>query len=220
MEQSRPARRTKMVIVAILVAVLSITASRVQWRRSELHVPVALRVNEAQLRAALVTAAQSTQRFAWTAGASSARIVSATRNGGEHAAGTALAAAIRFSRDRAREAHVRTLSPEIARRLGPFFPAATLSRVRWTLAGRRVSLGTVLAGWYYREGAVSLDDTVVFSNMNTARNLELWAHELTHVRQMEELGLDDFALLYVADWRHLEEQARQNAATIARTAPR
>ena len=82
--------------------------------------------------------------------------------------------------------------------------------------GRRISLGTVLAGWYYREGAVTLDEVVVFSNANTAKDVQLWAHELVHVRQYEELGVDRFARLYVGSWPVLERQARDNAAIIAR----
>lgn len=130
--------------------------------------------------------------------------------------GAALAQAIRFSRRQAYTASPQPIPPDIAEALKSYFPSHTLRRVRWTTAGRRISLGTVLAGWYYREGAVTLDEVVVFSNPNTAKDVQLWAHELVHVRQYEEVGIDRFARLYVGFWPVLERQARDNAAIIAR----
>jgi hypothetical protein len=108
------------------------------------------------------------------------------------------------------------MPPEIRRELAPYFDEAMLEKVRWNTAGRRVSLGTVLAGWYSREGAVTLGDTIVFSNEKAAGQRLLWAHELTHVEQYDELGIDGFALLYTTEWAELEERARENAREVIR----
>lgn len=132
-----------------------------------------------------------------------------------NAAGPALAASIR-SRDQARRAGAVPMPPDLRRALAPHFEATTLEKVRWNTAGPRVSLGTLLAGWYYSEGAVTLGDTIVFSDARMAGQLLLWAHELTHVEQFEELGVDGFASLYTTDWAELERRARENAVDVVR----
>ena len=95
--------------------------------------------------------------------------------------------------------------------LSPYFPEAMLDRVRRTPAGRRLSLGSLLAGWYYEEAAVTLHDVIVFSNRELAENVWLWAHELGHVQQYDAYGLDGFALRYVTTWNELEASANQRA---------
>lgn len=131
-----------------------------------------------------------------------------------YVAGPPLAASIRYSRNQARGAQARHIPADIREQLQPYFPEHLLNDVRWTLAGHRLSLGTVLAGWYYTEGAVTLDDVVVFSDPDTAENLWLWAHELTHVQQYEHLGVDGFAARYSRDWPAMERQASTNAFRI------
>lgn len=130
------------------------------------------------------------------------------------AAGTALAQAIRFSRMRARAAATFPIPPLLRERLAPYFPAALLDKVRYNLAGRRVSLGSALAAWHLQEGAVTLDDTVVFTNARAAADLRLWAHELTHVQQYKELGVDGFGRLYAFNWQLVEREAQANADAI------
>ena len=160
-------------------------------------------VDEAQLRAALNAGNRLMSHTASTIG-----------RGGTVAASTALAQTIRFSRGQSVRGRTYPLSDEMKALYAPYFPKATLDRVRWTLADRRLSLGSLLAGWYYREGAVTLDDVIVFSNMAAATHRGLVAHELTHVVQYEQLGLDDFARLYTINWQLIEEQARRNAGRI------
>lgn len=159
-------------------------------------------VDEGRLRAALAAA----DRVAESGG-------EAARNGSIIAAGAAVAQAIRYSRSEAR-AVGEPIPPEIREALDPYFPSDLLDRVRWTVASGRPTLDTVLTRWYVREGAVTLDDTIVFANEGVAANLGLWAHELTHMRQFELLGIDDFARLYVANWPALEAQAYQNSARV------
>lgn len=179
---------------------------------TELRFDVHAAIDEARMRAALRSSRQLLTDTAST-----------MQRGGNVAAGSTLAEAIRFSRAQALRDRSRPLSEEMKQRYRPYFPEDMLEEVRWTLAGRRPGLGAVLAGWYLREGAVTLDDVIVFSSRSAAAHQALVAHELTHVLQYRQLGVADFARLYANDWPLLEEQARRNAgrivADIARREP-
>lgn len=137
-----------------------------------------------------------------------------TSRAGAEATAVALAKSIKFSKRQTLAAGTEPLPPKVRRALEGYFPLDVLDGVRWTTAGRRIDLGSVLAGWYLREGAVTLDDTVVFSDGGTARHIGLWAHELTHVTQYRELGVRDFARLYTTHWPMLERQAGRNAERV------
>src|SRR5690606_37525796 len=74
---------------------------------------------------------------------------------------------------------------------------------------------SVISAWYKAEGgAVTLVDTIVFSSRYGASRRFLWAHELTHVMQYRELGIEDFARVYVTNPQLLERQAWDNARRI------
>ena len=160
-------------------------------------------IGEAQLRAALQGPHSLLSHTAQT-----------MQRGGNVAAGATLAEAIRFSRVQALKGNSRPLSDEMKELYRPYFPDAVIEEVRWTLADRRVGLGSFLAGWHYHEGAVTLDDVIVFSNTTAAGHRALVAHELTHVLQYRQLGLADFARLYAQNWPLIERQARENAGRI------
>jgi len=129
-------------------------------------------------------------------------------------AAPALAQTIRFSRTEALRQTPETIPEDIRAALGPYFDDEILDKVRWTLAGRDHGLGSLLARWYYDEGAVTLHDVIVFSDADVAQNVWLWAHELAHMEQYRRMGLDGFALRYVTDWRLLEAQASSRAFAI------
>ncbi|HEX8568749.1 MAG TPA: DUF4157 domain-containing protein [Caulobacteraceae bacterium] len=137
-------------------------------------------------------------------------MAAAARSSGPRAAAVALASSIRYSRRRVVASGVRPAPPEIQQALGPYFDAELMADVRWSVSGRGFDLGSLLAGWYLEEGAVTLEDVVVFSNPATARSVGLWAHELSHVEQYRRLGVSRFAEHYVRDWRGLEEEASRN----------
>lgn len=125
-----------------------------------------------------------------------------------------LAAGIRFSRAQALRDDVRRMPPEIHKALEPYFGPEILDSTRWSLAGDDLGVGTLLARWYYEEGAVTLRDVIVFSDAKVARNVWLWAHELAHVEQYRRYGIDGFARRYAADWRALEAEATARAFAI------
>jgi hypothetical protein len=132
------------------------------------------------------------------------------------AAARALERAILYSRSRARRTGTHPIPPEIRDQLEDYFPEYILDEVRWTYPNKDLDLGSAVAAWYGSEGgAVTLRDTIVFSPRNGAvASRYLWAHELTHALQYHELGMNDFARVYVTNPRLLERQAWDNADQI------
>jgi hypothetical protein len=129
-------------------------------------------------------------------------------------AAPALATAIRESRRQAVERGVSAIPPQVRAALDPYFSPEVLDKVRWTTAAG-ISLDGVLASWFSLEGAVTLGDVIAFTDGSQAQeDVELWAHELTHVDQYERLGIDGFAFEYLQDFRDLESQASSNAKRI------
>lgn len=123
----------------------------------------------------------------------------------------AFKSALLRSRDSAR-ANSRPLPAEVRAKLGAFYPAELLDKVRYTV-GDPSNSG--LAGFAIREGdaaAVTLIDTVVFREERYAQNAPLWAHELRHVQQFGEWGVDGFAYRYAFGWPDVEADARAFAA--------
>lgn len=123
----------------------------------------------------------------------------------------ALAVTIRLSRERAYATGVRRAPDHVIRALSPYFSPALLNQVRWRPPMPRPSMSGLLVGWYFREGAVTLNDVVLFSDARLAQDVAFWAHELTHVEQYRRYGVDGFAQRYVSDWESLEREATQRA---------
>lgn len=124
-----------------------------------------------------------------------------------------LASAIRFSRGQALNRGTQQIPQNIKLELAPYFPSGILDKVRWTTADG-VSIDGALKNWFNQEGAVTLDEIIVFSSQQLANNTELWAHELTHVLQYNQMGVETFAFQYLASASSMEMQATQNARQI------
>lgn len=137
------------------------------------------------------------------------------RRAGARAAAATLQRAIRHSRANARRGDTQPIPPHLRKELEDFFPAHILDDVRWTFPSRGLDLGSAVAAWYRSHGgAVTLEDTIVYSNQRAVSLRYLWAHELTHVMQFEELGLAGFARVYVTNPQFLERQAWANARQV------
>jgi hypothetical protein len=95
----------------------------------------------------------------------------------------------------------------MAEQLTPHFGHRLVSNVRWTVRGQRFELGSLLTAWVLEDGAVTLGRVVVFDHDGLSDNLWLWAHELAHVEQYQRLGVDGFAMAYLADWQGMEAEA-------------
>lgn len=130
---------------------------------------------------------------------------------------TALAAAIAASRDHHLR-HARPIPAAVRRALAGRFPAALLASARYAVGGRGVSLPTLINGGLQFFGethahAVTVGDVIVFSR-DPGMRLAWWAHELHHVAQYRQWGVDGFARRYVADWRAVEADAASRAGQV------
>lgn len=131
------------------------------------------------------------------------------------AAAPVLAQLIRHSRGAALDEGARPIPAHIQDVLEPHFGAAMLQRVRWTSASDRWTLDTFVAAASPRHKAVTFDDVVVFLDPAATRELDVWIHELLHVRQAHRAGgLDQFSRHYVAGWRRIEADTVQATKAI------
>jgi hypothetical protein len=124
---------------------------------------------------------------------------------------TAFGSALQRSRDTAR-ADSRPIPSDIREALEPFYSDKMLSKVRYSI-GDTTPAG--LAGFAIRNGnaaAVTLIDTIVFKDEVYTKNLALWAHELHHVEQYRDWGLEGFASRYLFGWAEVEDEASAKAA--------
>lgn len=129
-------------------------------------------------------------------------------------AGSGLATAIRFSRGQALNRGTQQIPSNIRQELLPYLPPQLLDRARWTLVDGGITLDSILENWLNREDAVTLDEVIVFRNQQVANDIGLWAHELTHVLQYSQLGVETFAFHYTYNWGQFESQAENNSSRI------
>ena len=117
---------------------------------------------------------------------------------------------IQSSRDAALEQGVEKIPKSIRATLEGYVPDATLQRVRWR-AGGGSDLSLQQSAFLFKDAqAITLDYVIVFGDENEARNdPKLWAHELRHVMQFEEWGIEGFAARYLADSNAVEDVASE-----------
>jgi hypothetical protein len=162
------------------------------------------KANYTWLRQGLAAAAEAADRTA-----------TVTNRGSTIAAARALERAILYSRSSARRTGTQPVPSVFREEFADYFPRHVLTDTRWALSNRNIDLGTAIEAWYgHTGGAVTLRDTIVFSTRNAASTPLLWAHELTHVMQYEELGVEQFTRIYVSNPELIERQARDNAVRI------
>lgn len=132
--------------------------------------------------------------------------------------GTALAAAIRHARGQIRPS-ANPMPPQVQQALAPYFPPNILNKVRWSKRNDvKWALDTVVMKISEPSG-ITLDDTIIFNddidpNSTDISTLELWAHEITHVLQYENMGVESFAFVYGYNPGQLEGQATSNASQV------
>ncbi|MBN8874504.1 MAG: DUF4157 domain-containing protein [Rhodospirillales bacterium] len=121
---------------------------------------------------------------------------------------------IEAAREQAIADGVRPIPPTVYRGLLGFFPAALLQRARFGAGGRPILLPAVPLR-YGDPAAVTLGDVILFRDERSAGDLDLWAHGLTHMMQVQRWGLHGYVTRYVADSMALEQEANDNAARFA-----
>lgn len=128
--------------------------------------------------------------------------------------GTGLSVLIRNASKQAASVS-QPLPDDVRRLLAPYFPPEILNKARWALYdSSRISLDSAIHYWFMAEGAVTLDNIIVFSNRNVMTDIELWAHEMTHVLQYHKMGVESFANMYIIASGELEGQAKNYAGQV------
>ena len=113
---------------------------------------------------------------------------------------------IESTRDAALERGAEALPAQIRTALAGFVPPELLDRVRWRVDdGLLASLERLLGAGYV--SAVTLEHVVLFANTDDAQDPMLWAHEIFHVMQYDEWGIEGFAARYLADHASVEDAA-------------
>jgi Domain of unknown function (DUF4157) len=112
----------------------------------------------------------------------------------------------------------RPIPPSVYEQLQGYFAPGFLQSVRYnTFDNARISLDNAVMLINNDVFAITLNNIVVFRNENEAQNAYTWAHELTHVLQYRNLGIDTFANMYTTNAWVLENQAKDNAARFGQT---
>lgn len=124
-------------------------------------------------------------------------IICHTMKAKQIALGAPVQAWILLSREAAISAGVSPMPKQIRDNLAHLYPASLLDSVRFKTGSG--FLGSLQ--WFRSEmegkGAITLKDVIVFANASDVMtNVKLWAHELEHVRQYGNLGVDGFAQAY------------------------
>jgi hypothetical protein len=111
-------------------------------------------------------------------------------------------------RDDAIARGVERIPVEIRATLSGFVPATVLDEVRWRVEGPTTMAGLAMfqTGSAY---AVSLDNVILFAGAEEAADPSLWAHEIYHVMQYRQWGIEGFASRYLADHRAVEHEAKE-----------
>jgi hypothetical protein len=117
-----------------------------------------------------------------------------------------LAGWIASERDAANAQGVEPIPAPIRAALAGYVPDAILDAVRWRIGGTQLSMPQNMIRFGHAS-AVTLDDVIVFENRESVEDPKLWAHELKHVMQFAEWGLEGFATRYLSNYNAVENEA-------------
>ncbi|NOT61417.1 MAG: DUF4157 domain-containing protein [Acidobacteria bacterium] len=114
------------------------------------------------------------------------------------AAGLPVQGWILLSREAALSAGTQPIPAHIRSQVAHLFPASMLDQVRYKTGSGFLGTLQWFRGEMEGKGAITLKDVIVFAKAEEAQcNVRLWAHELEHIRQYGNLGVDGFAQAYV-----------------------
>jgi hypothetical protein len=128
---------------------------------------------------------------------------------GVEALAPVLASWIASERDAAKAQGVEPIPPAIRAALEGYVPKAVLDGVRWREGASELSMPQNMIR-FGDATAVTLDDVIVFQKGTAAlEDPRFWAHELKHVMQFEEWGVEGFAARYLNDYQAVENEAQE-----------
>lgn len=112
-------------------------------------------------------------------------------------------------RDAAIRQGVEPIPAPIRTALTGYVPEPILDRVRWRQGATEMSLPQNIFRFGHIQAMV-LEDVVIFNDRREAlEDPKLWAHELKHVMQFAEWGVDGFAARYLRDYDAIENEAAE-----------
>jgi uncharacterized protein DUF4157 len=118
-----------------------------------------------------------------------------------------LASWIESERDAMKAQGVQSIPAAIRTALEGYVPDSVLDRVRWREGASELSLPQNMIRFGHAS-AVTLDDVIVFQEDSTAiQDPKFWAHELKHVIQFQQWGVEGFAKRYLSDYAAVETEA-------------
>jgi hypothetical protein len=121
-----------------------------------------------------------------------------TMKGKQIALGAPVQLWILASREAALAAGVSPIPEHIRTQVAHLFPASMLDQVRYKTGSGFLGTLQWFRGEMEGKGAITLKDVIVFADASRAMcDVRLWAHELEHIRQYGNLGVDGFAQAYV-----------------------
>jgi hypothetical protein len=109
--------------------------------------------------------------------------------------------------------------------LRSYFSASALRRAKYTVGVVDITLPNFInrgSKFLGSEHAVVVDDIIVFSSNppSFAENPAWWGHEMTHVSQYEQWGVDGFAWRYMQSFgNEIEGEANRQGTVIASAQP-
>ncbi|KAB0503056.1 eCIS core domain-containing protein [Pseudomonas moorei] len=132
-------------------------------------------------------------------------------------AAPALALWLTQARTEAAKAGTQPIPPNIREKLLRWYDPGVLDAARYTVSDSE-QLNAANAMLQNPDvGAVTLIDIILFRDAQDAeQNFALWAHELKHVQQYQEWGVDGFAQRYTQDFNVVEAPAYAIQAEVRR----
>jgi len=110
------------------------------------------------------------------------------------------------SRDAAIARGVATIPAEIHEALAGYVPEPILADVRWRVEDDALSLEYKFFSTGYAT-ALTLDNVILFAAADRAADPKLWAHEIFHVMQYSQSGIDGLVARYLEDRSAVERDA-------------
>ncbi|MHC8401518.1 eCIS core domain-containing protein [Pseudomonas sp. MDT1-17] len=133
-------------------------------------------------------------------------------------AAPALALWLTQARAEAANAGVQPIPPHIRERLLRWYDPSVLDAARYKVSDNGQFNAATAMLQNPDVSAVTLIDIILFRDTQTAeQDIALWAHELKHVQQYQEWGVEGFAQRYTQDFNVVEAPAYAIQAEVRRT---
>ncbi|MGE8101743.1 eCIS core domain-containing protein [Pseudomonas fluorescens] len=139
-------------------------------------------------------------------------------DGIDQIAAPALALWLTQARAEAANADIQPIPPHIREQLLRWYDPSVLDAAHYKVSDNgQLSAATAMLQ-NPDVGAVTLIDIILFRDAQTAeQDVALWAHELKHVQQYQEWGVEGFAQRYTHDFNAVEAPAYAIQAEVRRS---